>query len=274
MGSRRCPVRTRYWTPEDLFEILVHCGAPWSSSKMTCAGGAHCGRHTVNPRNDMACAAWCRWAAGAWPNSDAIPQGSGGEGVGLKLAVSGKGGVGKSTLAGTLARLFAEGAAARAGNRCRPRRQPGFGARHARELQAGLQTIAEQRQLIEEYWRPGRATRPAFHSQPGRGRHRRAVCRPPRWRRPAGAGRRAARGRWLCLPGKRAAQSPVRDLVVLARRGRPPRYGSRYRAPGARHRHGVDLMLVVVEPGRRSVKQRTGCARWLPASASAGWPSW
>ncbi|NLC59127.1 MAG: hypothetical protein GX774_20010 [Armatimonadetes bacterium] len=79
MGSRRCPGQdTRYWTPEDLFEIpCAHCGAPLEFFKDDLRRRCPtCGRHTVNPRNDMACAAWCRWAAECLAQLGRDPQGS------------------------------------------------------------------------------------------------------------------------------------------------------------------------------------------------------
>ncbi|HEY3417300.1 MAG TPA: hypothetical protein VGM23_10500 [Armatimonadota bacterium] len=66
MAKRNCPGQdTQYWGPESLFEEpCVHCGAAIEFFKddlrRICP---HCGGYTVNPKNDLACAAWCASAA-------------------------------------------------------------------------------------------------------------------------------------------------------------------------------------------------------------------
>ena len=62
MNKLRCPGQdTRYWKPEDLFEVACTvCGKPVEffkdDLKRPCP---HCGRPNLNPKNDLACAAWC-----------------------------------------------------------------------------------------------------------------------------------------------------------------------------------------------------------------------
>lgn len=60
-----CPGQDlRYWKPEDLFESpCAHCGESLEFFKDDLQRKCpHCGEMTVNPRNDMACAAWCKHA--------------------------------------------------------------------------------------------------------------------------------------------------------------------------------------------------------------------
>ena len=61
-----CPGQdTRYWKLEDVFfEVLcAHCGNSIEffkdDLKRACPD---CGRDTLNPKNDLSCAAWCRSA--------------------------------------------------------------------------------------------------------------------------------------------------------------------------------------------------------------------
>ncbi len=57
-----CPGQdTRYWTHEAIFEApCAHCGRPVEFFKDDLRRRCpRCGAYTVNPRNDMACAAWC-----------------------------------------------------------------------------------------------------------------------------------------------------------------------------------------------------------------------
>ncbi len=66
MRDRHCPGQdTRYWRPEDVFEVpCVRCGQPLEFFKDDLRRRCpHCGAFCVNPRNDLACAAWCRSAA-------------------------------------------------------------------------------------------------------------------------------------------------------------------------------------------------------------------
>jgi predicted RNA-binding Zn-ribbon protein involved in translation (DUF1610 family) len=65
MPTRPCPGQdTRYWTPECIFEApCAHCGAPLEFFKDDLRRPCpHCGAFTVNPKNDLACAAWCQHA--------------------------------------------------------------------------------------------------------------------------------------------------------------------------------------------------------------------
>jgi len=55
----------RYWKPEDIFESMcAHCGRSVEffkdDLKRRCPA---CGKDTLNPKNDLACAAWCKSAA-------------------------------------------------------------------------------------------------------------------------------------------------------------------------------------------------------------------
>lgn len=65
MADPHCPGQDlRYWKPEDIFEALCsHCGRPVEFFKddlrRICP---RCGEFTVNPKNNMACAAWCKHA--------------------------------------------------------------------------------------------------------------------------------------------------------------------------------------------------------------------
>ena len=65
MFEQRCPGQdTRYWKLTDIFESMcVHCGRPIeffkTDLKRSCP---HCGLDTLNPRNDLSCAGWCKSA--------------------------------------------------------------------------------------------------------------------------------------------------------------------------------------------------------------------
>lgn len=65
MPKRFCPGQDmQYWKPEDLYEQpCAHCGKPIEFFKddlrRICP---HCGGYTVNPKNDLKCAAWCKFA--------------------------------------------------------------------------------------------------------------------------------------------------------------------------------------------------------------------
>ncbi len=65
MTTPRCPGQDlRYWTPEDIYEAAcAHCGGAVEFFKDDLRRKCpHCGQYTVNPHNDMACAAWCQYA--------------------------------------------------------------------------------------------------------------------------------------------------------------------------------------------------------------------
>ena len=65
MAEVRCPGQdTRYWKLEDIYEIVCpHC-----DSRVEFFKDDHrrickvCGKNVLNPRNDMACAKWCKHA--------------------------------------------------------------------------------------------------------------------------------------------------------------------------------------------------------------------
>ena len=65
MSKPQCPGQdTRYWKPEDVFEVpCARCGRPMEffkdDLKRNCP---HCAQPNLNPRNDLACAAWCKAA--------------------------------------------------------------------------------------------------------------------------------------------------------------------------------------------------------------------
>ena len=158
---------------------------------------------------------------------------------GLKLAISGKGGVGKSTVAGTLARLWAADGHRVLAVDADPDANLASAIGLPPELRGAIRTIATERQLIEE--RTGAKVREfgqMFKLNPEvadiAGRYAVALC----GCRSAGAGRGAARRRRLRLPGERAAEEPGSPPGAEARRDRDPRHGSRHRAPRARHRDG------------------------------------
>lgn len=65
MTTRKCPGQdTRNWTVNDIYEVSCpHCGFQVEyfkdDLKRACP---QCGKCVVNPKNDMACAAWCKSA--------------------------------------------------------------------------------------------------------------------------------------------------------------------------------------------------------------------
>jgi hypothetical protein len=65
MAIAQCPGQDkRFWKPEDIFESpCPHCGAAiefWKDDpRRRCRG---CGRTVANPRFDMGCAKWCKFA--------------------------------------------------------------------------------------------------------------------------------------------------------------------------------------------------------------------
>ena len=65
MTKPRCPGQdTRYWTPDDIFEIpCPHCGNDTEFFKdepvLSCRS---CRRQVRNPRIDLGCARWCKFA--------------------------------------------------------------------------------------------------------------------------------------------------------------------------------------------------------------------
>ncbi|MHB9037851.1 MAG: hypothetical protein ACYC64_14430 [Armatimonadota bacterium] len=65
MTNPKCPGQDmRYWKPEDIYEeFCPNCGGRIEFFKddlrHKCPG---CGKYAINPKNDMACAAWCKHA--------------------------------------------------------------------------------------------------------------------------------------------------------------------------------------------------------------------
>ena len=70
----------------------------------------------------------------------------------MKIAVTGKGGVGKTTFAATLARLYADEGQAGSGSRCRSGCEPGTGSwlSQEEELDHDRTRSAKMRKLVEE----------------------------------------------------------------------------------------------------------------------------
>ena len=65
MPEIHCPGQDlRYWKLDDIYEIeCAHCGAHIEFFKddprRRCKA---CGKNMLNPRNDMSCAQWCKFA--------------------------------------------------------------------------------------------------------------------------------------------------------------------------------------------------------------------
>jgi len=173
----------------------------------------------------------------------------------LKLAISGKGGVGKSTVAGALARLFAEG-----GQRVLAiDADPDANLASAIGLPAGLRqaihTISSERELIEE--RTGAKVREfgqMFKLNPDVAdiAERFAVRHAGVDLLVLGAVQHAAGG--CACPESVLLKSLVRHLVL--KRGEvvilDMEAGIEHLGRGTAM--GVDWMLIVVEPGRRSLE--------------------
>ncbi|MEI6915712.1 MAG: hypothetical protein WCL39_11315 [Armatimonadota bacterium] len=77
MATPNCPGQDlRYWKPEDIYEQpCAHCGKPIEFFKTDLHRKCpSCGGFSVNPRNDMACAAWCNSAKECLKQLDKPPQ--------------------------------------------------------------------------------------------------------------------------------------------------------------------------------------------------------
>jgi CO dehydrogenase maturation factor len=175
--------------------------------------------------------------------------------MGLKLAISGKGGVGKSTVAGTLARLYAAGGRRVLAIDADPDANLASAIGLPSALHNALRTIASERELIEE--RTGAKVREfgqMFKLNPEVAdiAERYAVSHAGVDLLVLGAVRHAAGG--CACPESVLLKSLVRHLVL--KRGElvilDMEAGIEHLGRGTAT--GVDLMLVVVEPGRRSVE--------------------
>ena len=66
LAKRNCPGQdTRYWTPKDIYEVACpHCSGQVEYFKDDLRRACpHCGKFAINPKNDLACAAWCNASA-------------------------------------------------------------------------------------------------------------------------------------------------------------------------------------------------------------------
>lgn len=66
MPRNLCPGQDmRFWKPDDIYRVpCAHCGEEIEFFKDDLRRKCpHCGGFTVNPRNDLGCAKWCRYGA-------------------------------------------------------------------------------------------------------------------------------------------------------------------------------------------------------------------
>jgi CO dehydrogenase maturation factor len=174
--------------------------------------------------------------------------------MGIKLAISGKGGVGKSTLAGTLARLFAADGRPVLAIDADPDANLASALGMPENLRKSIHTIAQERSLVEE--RTGAKVcefGQMFSLNPDvsgiaerygvdyAGVSLLVLGAIPR----AGAGCACAEGTLL--------KSLVRDLVMNRDDVVILDMEAGIEHLGRGSAMGVDLMLVVVEPGQRSI---------------------
>lgn len=173
----------------------------------------------------------------------------------VKLAVSGKGGVGKSTLAGTLARLYARDHRRVLAIDADPDANLASALGMPQDLRGSVRTISEERQLIEE--RTGARVREfgqIFSLNPDvsgiaetYGVEHAGVSLLV-----LGAAQRAGGG--CACPEGVLLKSLVRDLVLNRDEVVILDMEAGIEHLGRGSAMGVDLMLAVVEPGRRSVE--------------------
>ncbi len=174
--------------------------------------------------------------------------------MGLKLAISGKGGVGKSTLAGILARLFALDGFLVLAIDADPDANLASALGFPPELRRSLRTISEQRQLIEE--RTGARVREfgqIFTLNPDV----EGIAEQYATRHAGvnllvlGAAQRAGGG--CACPESILLKSLVRHLVLKRDEVVILDMEAGIEHLGRGTATGVDLLLGVVEPGQRSV---------------------
>lgn len=176
-------------------------------------------------------------------------------GIPLKVAISGKGGVGKSTLAGTLARLWAAEGRQVLAIDADPDANLASALGLPPALRAAVHTIAEERQLIEE--RTG--ARPKefgqiFTLNPDVSgiAERFAVQYAGVNLLVLGAAQRAGGG--CACPESVLLKSLVRDVVLRRDEVVLLDMEAGIEHLGRGTAMGVDIIIVVIEPGRRSVE--------------------
>jgi CO dehydrogenase maturation factor len=175
--------------------------------------------------------------------------------MGLKLAISGKGGVGKSTLAGTLALLYAAQGRPVLAIDADPDANLAAALGFPPELRQQLHTIAEERQLIEA--RTGAKVREfgqIFSLNPDvsgiaeqYGTAQRGVNLVV-----LGAAQRAGAG--CACPESVLLKSLVREVILTRNEVVILDMEAGIEHLGRGTAMGVDVMVVVVEPGQRSVE--------------------
>jgi rRNA maturation protein Nop10 len=60
----KCPGQdSRFWKSDHVYEVAcAHCGQSIEFFKDDLRRKCpHCGKYTVNPKNDLGCAAWCKF---------------------------------------------------------------------------------------------------------------------------------------------------------------------------------------------------------------------